>query len=123
MNLTEPIINTALQGTAAKEFIPAGFPKKLQKAFHDICEKVNDTESAFYQMSALTFAFYRAGTKPQTHKDIISLPEAPTDKTPYIKPEAGKLLVSLHNNQNGNLLRYAYRKVASCNRLIPPLYL
>ena len=56
MNVTEPIINAALLGTAAKEFIPNGLPETLEENFRLLQEKSEDAEDAFYQFSALTFA-------------------------------------------------------------------
>lgn len=39
MNVTEPIINAALLGTAAKEFIPNGLPETLEENFRLLQEK------------------------------------------------------------------------------------
>lgn len=47
MNVTESIINAALLGTAAKEFVPAGLPEALQESFREFREKAEDTEAAF----------------------------------------------------------------------------
>ena len=52
MNVTEPIINAALLGTAAKEFIPNGLPETLEENFRLLQEKSEDAEDAFYQFSA-----------------------------------------------------------------------
>lgn len=62
MNITEPIINVALLGTATKEFTPSGFPEALEENFRLLQEKAEDAEAAFYQIAALTFAYQRAGT-------------------------------------------------------------
>ena len=66
MNVTEPIINAALLGTAAKEFIPNGLPETLEENFRLLQEKSEDAEDAFYQFSALTFAYSRAGMEPES---------------------------------------------------------
>ena len=42
MNVTEPIINAALLGTAAKEFIPNGLPETLEENFRLLQEKSED---------------------------------------------------------------------------------
>ncbi|MDE5676812.1 DUF5691 domain-containing protein [Phocaeicola sp.] len=122
MNVTEPIINAALLGTAAKEFIPSGFPLPLEETFRHIQEKSTDPESALYQIGALAFAYHRAGTRPLTGTQTTPIKEAPEDTTPYFDREAGELLTHLHANRNRYLLLYAYRKAIACKKLIPPYY-
>ena len=72
MNVTEPIINAALLGTAAKEFIPNGLPETLEENFRLLQEKSEDAEDAFYQFSALTFAYSRAGMEPLPTGEAIT---------------------------------------------------
>ncbi|MFR5758631.1 MAG: hypothetical protein ACLUE2_11645 [Bacteroides cellulosilyticus] len=66
MNVTEPIINAALLGTAAKESHSERFTgnsgRKLPAAAR---KRVKDAEDAFYQFSALTFAYSR---KPEWNR-------------------------------------------------------
>lgn len=123
MNVTEPIINAALLGTATKEFTPVAFPASLEETFQKIQEKAEDTEAAFYQMAALTFAYHRAGLEASSDESINLIKEAPEDERPFFHREAGELLHSLYINRNKYLLLYAYRKAAQCNKLIPALYL
>ena len=123
MNVTEPIINAALLGTATKEFTPAGFPLALEETFRPIQEKAEDTEAALYQMAALTFAYHRAGMTPLPAREITGIKEAPEDTLPYFNREAGELLTQLYTNRNRYLLLYAYQKAATCRKLIPPFYL
>ena len=123
MNVTEPIINAALLGTATKEFNPVSFPPSLEETFRKVQEKANDTEAAFYQMAALTFAYQRAGMETSTDESIVATEEAPEEEKPYLSREAGELFNILNINCNRYLLQYAYRKASGCNRLIPPLYL
>ena len=123
MNVTEPIINAALLGTAAKEFIPNGLPETLEENFRLLQEKSEDAEDAFYQFSALTFAYSRAGMEPLPTGKAITMNEAPDDSLPYFDRNIGDLLIQMVNEQNRHLLLYAYRKAARCNKLIPPFYL
>lgn len=123
MNVTESIINTALLGTAAKEFTPVSLPVSLKETFRKIQEKADDTEAAFYQMAALTFACQRAGMEASSDASATGTGEAPEDEKPYFDREAGKIFNTLCVNRNRHLLLYAYRKASGCNKLIPPLYL
>lgn len=110
-------------GTAAKEFTPVSFPASLEETFHRMQEKAEDTEAAFYQMAALTFAYSRAGLEASTDESILPISEAPEDEKPYFDSEAGNLLNTLHLNHSRHLLLYAYQKAVRCNKLIPPLHL
>lgn len=123
MNVTESIINTALLGTAAKEFVPAGLPEALQESFREFREKAEDTEATFFRMSALTFAYHRAGLEPLPAEAATAIDEAPEDEKSYFDRQAGELLTQLHANRNRYLLLHAYRKASRCDKLIPPLYL
>ena len=120
MNVTEPIIHAALLGTANRELPLNGFPETLEKAFCHIQQEAEDTETAFYRMSALAFAYHRAGTEPLHTEGSASISEAPEEVLPYFNNEAGELLKSLSQQNNWYLLLYAYRKAVGCNRLIPP---
>lgn len=123
MNITEPIINAALLGTATKEFTPSGFPEALEENFHLLQEKAEDAEAAFYQIAALTFAYQRAGTEPQSAEETTAISEAPEDSLPYFDRTVGEMFVQMVNERNRYLLLYAYRKAVQCNKLIPPFYL
>ncbi|WP_300700902.1 DUF5691 domain-containing protein [Bacteroides sp.] len=123
MNVTEPIINAALLGTAAKEFTPVSFPPSLEETFSRIQEKADNAEAAFYQIVALTFAYQRAGMEVSSDENAVETEEAPEEEKPYFDREAGELFNLLNINRNRYLLLYAYRKAAGCNKVIPPLYL
>lgn len=123
MNVTEPIINAALLGTATKEFTPVSFPPSLEETFSRIQEKADDAEAAFYQMAALTFAYQRAGMEVSSDESAVATEEAPEEEKPYFDREAGELFNLLNINRNRYLLLYAYRKAPECNKVIPPLYL
>ena len=123
MNTSDPIINTALLGTAAKDFPVADFPEELQASFRELKEKAEDAEASFYQMAALGFAYFRAGSEPQPLKEFTGIQEAEPDDTAYFSHEAGSLLLSLIANRNRYLLLYAYRRAEQCGKLIHPNYL
>ncbi len=97
--------------------------RKLWKKTSDCCKKSEDAEDAFYQFSALTFAYSRAGMEPLPTGKAITMNEAPDDSLPYFDRNIGDLLIQMVNEQNRHLLLYAYRKAARCNKLIPPFYL
>lgn len=120
MNVTEPIIHAALLGTANRELPLSGFPETLEKAFRHIYGEAEDTETAFYRMSALAFAYHRAGTEPLHAEGSTCISEAPEEVLPYFNGQAGELLTYLNQQRNRYLLLYAYRKASECNRLIPP---
>lgn len=123
MNVTEPIINAALLGTATKEFTPAGFPETLEENFRLLQGKAEDAEAAFYQMAALAFAYQRAGTEPQPAGETTAISEAAEDSLPCFDSFIGEMLVQMVNDRSRYLLLYAYRKAVQCNKLIPPFYL
>ena len=107
----------------SKEFTPSGFPEALEENFCLLQEKAEDTEDAFYQIAALTFAYQRAGTEPQSAEETTAISEAPEDSLPYFDRSVGEMLVQMVNERNRYLLLYAYRKAVQCNKLIPPFYL
>ena len=105
MNVTEPIINAALLGTAAKEFIPNGLPETLEENFRLLQEKSEDAEDAFYQFSALTFAYSRAGMEP-----------LPTGSTPS-KFIQTFLHFYIYTTLPGRLIKTAYEVTCLINLL------
>ncbi|WP_279141785.1 DUF5691 domain-containing protein [Bacteroides acidifaciens] len=123
MNVTDQLINIALLGTATRELIATDLPEELQDSLRDIQEKAEDAETAFYQLSALGFAFRRAGLKAYLLKDPVSVSEAPEESKACFSREVGELLTSLHSNRNSYLLLYAYRKAIAFDKLLPPVYL
>lgn len=123
MSLTDQLINVALLGTATRELVATDFPEELQDSLRDIQAKAEDAEAAFYQLSALSFAFERAGLEPHVLKESATVVEAPEEENPYFSRELGELLTSLHINRNQFLLLYTYRKAAGYHKLLPPVYL
>ncbi len=123
MNVNESIINTALLGTANREFTPDGFPEALAKAFPLLQGQAGNTEETFYRFASLVFAYQQAGIEPPVTQNLEPIGEAPEEEKSYFPAEAGELLVSLHTDRSRYLLLYAYRQAARCNRLIPPRYL
>lgn len=121
--MTEPIIHAALLGTANRELPLNGFPEILEKTFRHIQQEAEDAETALYRMSALAFAYHRAGSEPLHTEGGTCIAEAPEEVLPYFNSEVGELLAYLNQQRNRYLLLYAYRKAAGHNRLIPPSYL
>lgn len=123
MNLNDHIINTALLGTAAKELSISDFPEDLHNSFWELKEKGQDSESAFYRMASMGFAYSQAGMEPFRLNDISEMPEALEEDLPYFPREAGELLLSLVCNRYRYLLVYAYKQSLTCGKLILPNYL
>ena len=112
MNVTEPIIHAALLGTANRELPLNGFPEILEKTFRHIQQEAEDAETALYRMSALAFAYHRAGSEPLHTEGGTCIAEAPEEVLPYFNSEVGELLTYLNQQRNRYLLLYAYRKAA-----------
>lgn len=70
MNVTEPIIQAALLGTANREFVPGAFPESLQTLVDGIHGKAEDTESFLYMTAASAFAYRRAGWERPERKAL-----------------------------------------------------
>ena len=64
MNVTEPIIQAALLGTANREFVPGAFPESLQTLVDGIHGKAEDTES-FLSMTAASATGVPDGNRPE----------------------------------------------------------
>lgn len=129
MNATDPIIQAALLGTAAKEFVPEDLPAFLSEAFRPIRETAGDAEEALYRMAALTFASQRAGLQAgeagERGATAAPVDEAQAEERPYFSRELANKLEILCADREQELLLYAYRRAAADKngRLIPPLYL
>lgn len=62
--------------------------RKLWKKTSGCCKKrAKNAEDAFYQFSALTFAYSRAGMEPLPTGEAITMNEAPDDSLPLFRPE------------------------------------
>lgn len=83
MNVTEPIIQAALLGTANREFVPGAFPESLQTLVDGIRGKAEDTESFLYMTAASAFAYRRAGWEPAGAEGIVPVETAPEEELPY----------------------------------------
>lgn len=118
MNATEPVIQTALLGTANKEFVPGELPEALATLIRKIQEISEDPESALYQTAAATFAYRRAGWEPLSAKDIPPIQAAPEEHLPYFDSEQNALFARLESTSY--LLLHAYRKAVASRRLIVP---
>ena len=132
MNATDTIVNAALLGTAAKEFVPndGELPAFLQEAFARLRSETAgaDPEEVLYRMGALVFACQRAGTEPEAADESLSAIEPAAEEeegTTYFSRDFGQMLEHLCANKHYGLLEYAYRRAMEWGgkRLIPPAYL
>ncbi len=132
MNATDTIVNAALLGTAAKEFVPndGELPAFLQEAFARLRSETAgaDPEEVLYRMGALAFACQRAGTEPEAADESLSAIEPAAEEeegTTYFSRDFGQMLEHLCANKHYGLLEYAYRRAMEWGgkRLIPPAYL
>lgn len=107
MNVTEPIIQAALLGTANREFVPGAFPESLQTLVDGIRGKAEDTESFLYMTAASAFAYRRAGWEPAGAEGIVPVETAPEEELPYFDKDRSQLFSRLHSTRY--MLAYAYR--------------
>lgn len=107
MNVTEPIIQAALLGTANREFVPGAFPESLQTLVDGIHGKAEDTESFLYMTAASAFAYRRAGWEPAGAEGIVPVKTAPEEELPYFDKDRSQLFSRLHGTRY--MLAYAYR--------------
>ena len=121
MNVTEPIIQAALLGTANREFAPEAFPESLQTLVDRIREKAEDTESFLYMTAASVFAYRRAGWEPSGAEGIVPVGTAPEEELPYFGKDQSQLFSRLHGTRY--MLAYAYRLVQGAGKIISPEYL
>ncbi len=91
MNVTEPIIQAALLGTANREFVPGAFPESLQTLVDGIHGKAEDTESFLYMTAASAFAYRRAGWEPAGAEGIVPVKTAPEEELPYFDKDRSQL--------------------------------
>ncbi len=121
MNVIEFIINAELLGTANKEIAFPAMPETMDRAVQKLKECASGPETCLYQISAMAFAYNRAGIEPDDGKNVTTIEMAPEEAKPYFEGEAGKIFARLSRNKY--LLLYAYKKAVKCNRLIPPVAL
>ena len=99
MNVTEPIIQAALLGTANREFVPGAFPESLQTLVDGIRGKAEDTESFLYMTAASAFAYRRAGWEPAGAEGIVPVKTAPEEELPYFDKDRSQLFSRLHGTR------------------------
>ena len=121
MNVTEPIIQAALLGTANREFVPGAFPESLQTLVDGIHGKAEDTESFLYMTAASAFAYRRAGWEPAGAEGIVPVKTAPEEELPYFDKDRSQLFSRLHGTRY--MLAYAYRLAQGSGKIISPEYL
>ena len=118
MNVTEPIIQAALLGTANREFVPGAFPESLQTLVDGIHGKAEDTESFLYMTAASAFAYRRAGWEPAGAEGIVPVKTAPEEELPYFDKDRSQLFSRLHGTRY--LLAYAYCLAQGTGKIISP---
>ena len=121
MNVTEPIIQAALLGTASREFASEAFPKSLQTLTDRIREKSEDAEEFLYMTAASAFAYRRAGWEPDRAEGIVPVKTAPKEERPYFSKEQSQLFSRLKGSPY--MLIYAYRLAQNAGKIILPEYL
>lgn len=122
MNITDPILHTALLGTANKSLSPGELPPALDQLLRNQQTQNQDAETTWYQLAALTFAYQQAGLEPIADgHPVTPVEEAPEDTLPYFAEAIGEWFVQLLARPY--LLLYAYRQAGKCGKLIPPTYL
>ena len=121
MNVTEPIIQASLLGTANREFVPGAFPESLQTLVDGIRGKAEDTESFLYMTAASAFAYRRAGWEPAGAEGIVPVETAPEEELPYFDKDRSQLFSRLHSTRY--MLAYAYRLTQGSGKIISPEYL
>lgn len=121
MNVTEPIIQAALLGTANREFAPGSFPESLQTLVDRIREKSEDTEAFLYMTAASAFAYRRAGWEPAGAEGIVPVETAPEEELPYFGKEQSRLFSRLQGTRY--MLAYAYHLAQGTGKIILPEYL
>ena len=121
MNVTEPIIQAALLGTASREFASEAFPKSLQTLADSIHEKSKDAEEFLYLTAASAFGYNRAGGEPDRAEGIVPVKTAPKEERPYFSKEQSQLFSKLKDTPY--MLIYAYRLTQNSGKIILPEYL
>lgn len=121
MNVTEPIIQAALLGTANREFVPDNFPDSLQTLVNRIREKSDDMEVFLYMTAASVFAYRRAGWEPAGAEGIVPVEKAPEEQLPYFDKDRSLLFSRLQDMRY--MLAYAYRLAQDSGKIISPEYL
>ncbi|MDY3069850.1 MAG: DUF5691 domain-containing protein [Parabacteroides sp.] len=121
MNVTELIIQTALLGTASREFAPGSFPESLQTLVERIREKSEDTEAFLYMTAASAFTYRRAGWEPAGAEGIVPVEPAPEEDLPYFDRDRSQLFSRLHGTRY--MLAYAYHMALGSGKIISPEYL
>ncbi len=121
MNITEPIIQTALLGTANRNFTPENLPEPLEALVDRIREKSDDTEAFLYMAAASAFVYKRAGWEPAKAESLISTGTAPEEELPYFDKDRSLLFSRLQSTRY--VLTYAYRQAQNSGKIILPEYL
>lgn len=121
MNVTDPIIQAALLGTANREFAADNFPESLQSFVGKLRETTDDTEALFYKTAASAFAYMRAGWEPSGAEGISAVETAPEEELPYFDKDRSLLFYRLRDTRY--MPAYAYRQAQDSRKIILPEYI
>lgn len=120
MNVTEPIIQAALLGTAHGKFSSDGMPEALQAQMERLQANSEDPEDFLLKASALAFAYHYAGWEPSPTHEAKTFDSAPPEERPYLCAEINRLLAQLVTIGKGHLLNYAYHLAYPSGKIISP---
>lgn len=117
-SITNSLVSLALPGTSGRT-CTCSLPK-LQPEWERIQQESADSEEAFYRLSALVFAYRRAGLLPDDREVIYPISESPEETLPYLSQEVESQLVMLLTSGLSRTLAYGLDIVARAEQIISP---
>ena len=103
-SITNSLVSLALLGTSGRT-CTCPLPK-LQPEWERIQQESADSEEAFYRLSALVFAYRRAGLLPDDREVAYPISESPEETLPYFSQEVESQLVMLLTSGLSRTLAY-----------------
>ena len=103
-SITNSLVSLALLGTSGRT-CTCPLPK-LQPEWERIQQESADSEEAFYRLSALVFAYRRAGLLPDDREVAYPISESPEETLPYLSQEVESQLVMLLTSGLSRTLAY-----------------
>ena len=117
-SITNSLVSLALLGTSGRT-CTCPLPK-LQPEWERIQQESADSEEAFYRLSALVFAYRRAGLLPDDREVAYPISESPEETLPYLSQEVESQLVMLLTSGLSRTLAYGLDIVARAEQIISP---
>ena len=108
-SITNSLVSLALLGTSGRT-CTCPLPK-LQPEWERIQQESADSEEAFYRLSALVFAYRRAGLLPDDREVAYPISESPEETLPYLSQEVESQLVMLLTSGLSRTLAYGLDSV------------